>query len=177
MTHLFLAVISLCCEPLAVRLWVKNTVSQQTAGIPDLASPCPNGKSVYWYSDTQWTLYCRVHYKWRGFSVAGQSVNDAHWDPVVTKMSWLNMDRRTLAVSQSQRNATADYPPFHSCQTPLPCLVRDTFVSYDKLHWLFDVFRFDSCLTCHNKSILVHMVNNWVYKNQSPANFVNFCQL
>lgn len=43
----------------------------------------------------------RTRCKWR-----------THRGPVATEEPWLNMDRRTLAVSQSHGNATADYPLF-----------------------------------------------------------------
>lgn len=71
-------------------------------------------KSVCWYSDALWALFCsedRQLGAGRRLHVAGEGVNDAGWDRVVTEGPWLNMDRHTHAVSQSQGNATADYPP------------------------------------------------------------------
>lgn len=65
MTHLFLAEVPRAVILLAEKLWVINTQLTRTVnGMPDLVSSCPVGKSVCWHSDTLWTLYCRVGYRW-----------------------------------------------------------------------------------------------------------------
>lgn len=119
MTHLFLAVVSSLYDPLAMKSTVKNTrTTCAPHGMPDLASSSPVSRA---FAGIQ-TLcgHCSVAWAgWRRTCVAGQGVNDAHTrGPVVTEEPWLNMDRHTLAVSQSQGNATADYPPSPCLQTP-----------------------------------------------------------
>lgn len=120
MTQLFLAVVSSLHDPLATKWMVKNTCTTCALhGMPDLAS---SSQVSCTFTGIQ-TLCGHCCVAWavlRRTCVAGQGVNDAHTDrgPVVTEEPWLNMGRHTLAVSQSQGNATADYPPSPCAQTP-----------------------------------------------------------
>lgn len=129
MTHLFLAAASSRCDPLAVKMRVKNT--RRTSSVyelQDLSSSGPAGLRVCWHSDALWTLFC-----WAGGWEAG--VNNANGGCVVTEEPWLNMDRLPPVVSQSQRNATADYPPLPPVVKPPSPPPRHTD-SYDALQWV-----------------------------------------
>lgn len=74
------------------------------------------------------------------------------------------MDRHTLAVSQSQGNATADYPP-----SPFSCIQTPSFLPSHILRLFSRALQL--CLHTHFCPVLAPPVSEWLEKQPSACRF------